>query len=189
LSGASNPDTTELLRAWAGGDYEALEHLTPRVYRELRRMAAHFLRNERSGQSMESTELVNEVYVKLVDINQVSWQDRAHFFAIAARLMRRILLDRARRRMASKRGGALKVSLDENLTIGSERASELVALDAALETLASVDSRKAQVVELRFFGGLTMDEIALVVQVSSDTVKRDWKTARAWLLSELSNHA
>jgi len=152
-------------------------------------MAAHFLRNEHSGESIESAELVHEVYLKLVDIHRVNWQDRTHFLAIAARLMRRILVDRARRRRAGKRGRALKVSLDESLTIGSERASELVALDAALETLASVDARKAQVVELRFFGGLSIDEIAFVVQVSSDTVKRDWKTARAWLLSTLSNRA
>ena len=179
-------DTTQLLHAWAGGDAAALDQLTPRVYRELRRMAAKFLQNERQGNSMQSVELVNEVYLRLVDIERVNWQDRAHFFAMAATLMRRILLDRARKRLTDKRGGkAPAVNLDDAPEVATGRARELVALDDALNNLAKVDPRKAQIVELRFFGGLSVEETAEVVKVSRETVLRDWKMARAWLLSEL----
>jgi len=180
------PDTTQLLRAWTGGDAEALRQLTPRVYRELRQMARHFLRKERPGHTLQSAELVNEVYLRLVDIEQVEWQHRAHFFAVSATLMRRILLDRARRRASAKRGGNPQfVDLDGVLDVSSGRARELIALDDALNTLASVDPRRAHVVELRFFGGLSVEETAEVVKVSPDTVMRDWKLARAWLLTEL----
>jgi len=180
-------ETTELLRAWAAGDNGALEELTPRVYRELRKMAGHFLQSERPGHTLQSVELVHEVYLRLIDLNQVDWQHRAHFMAVSATLMRRILLDRARRRSAAKRGARPRmVDLDEALEVSDGRASELIALDDALKTLAEVDPRKAQIVELRFFGGLSVEETAEVVKVSSDTVMRDWKLARAWLLTELS---
>jgi RNA polymerase sigma factor (TIGR02999 family) len=183
-------DTTQLLRAWAGGDPEALKQLTPRVYRELRRMAGHFLQNERPGYTLQSVELVHEVYLRLVDVNRVDWQHRAHFFAVSATLMRRILLDRARKRSAAKRGSKPEhMDLDAALDVSSGRARELIALDDALSILAQVDPRKAQIVELRFFGGLSVEETAEVVGVSSDTVMRDWKLARAWLMTELSGRA
>ena len=164
-------ETTHLLRAWAGGDERALTELVPRVHRELHRLAGRILRNERSGSTLQATDLVQEVYLRLVDINQLDWQHRAHFFAVAATLMRRILLDRARRRVAAKRGGkAGTLNLDETLDIAQAQARELVALDDALDTLAEVDPRKARIVELRFFGGLSVEETAEVVKVSSDTV-------------------
>jgi RNA polymerase sigma factor (TIGR02999 family) len=179
-------DTTELLRAWADGDSRALEQLTPRVYRELRRVAAHLLQNERPGYSLQSADLVHEVYLRLVKAQDVDWQHRAHFFAVAATLMRRILLDRARRQAAAKRGGkARALDLDKTVDVAQTPARELVALDDALDALAEVDPRKARIVELRFFGGLSVKETAEVVKVSSDTVMRDWKVARAWLLTEL----
>jgi len=178
---------TQLLHAWAGGDNQALERLTPRVYRELRRIAAQLLRNERPGYTLQSAELVHEVYLRLVDVDRVNWQDRAHFFAISATLMRRILLDRARKRWSAKRGaGQQPVDLDAALGVSSGRARELIALDDALNTLAQMAPRKAQIVELRFFGGLSVEETAEVVKVSCDTVMRDWKIARAWLSRELS---
>ncbi len=181
-------ETTQLLRAWAAGDAEALKLLTPRVYRELRRMAGHFLKNERPGRTLNSVDLVHETYLRLVDVRQVDWQHRAHFFAVSATMMRRILLDRARKRLAVKRGGKQKVlDLDAALEVTSVRARELVALDDALNTLATVDPRKAQIVELRFFGGLSVEETAEIVKVSVDTVMRDWKLARAWLLTQLAN--
>ncbi len=186
MADSSSTDTTQLLRAWAGGDSGALQQLTPRVYRELRRMAAHFLQKERPGHTLQSAELVHEVYLRLVDVNQVNWQDLAHFFAVAASLMRRILVDRARRRSAGKRGAkAQLVDLDEVLDVYAVRARELIALDDALNTLTEVDPRRAWIVELRFFGGLSVEETAEVVKSSSDTVTRDWKLARAWLLTEL----
>jgi RNA polymerase sigma-70 factor, ECF subfamily len=181
-------DTTQLLRAWAGGDSEALQQLTPRVYRELRRVAARLLRNERPGNSLQSTDLVHEVYVRLVNARELDWQHRAHFFAVSATLMRRILLDRARRRIAGKRGGkAQAVDFTKTVDVAQVKARELVALDDALNALAEVDPRKSRIVELRFFGGLSVKETAEVVKVSSDTVMRDWKMARAWLLTELSS--
>jgi RNA polymerase sigma factor (TIGR02999 family) len=185
-----NTETTRLLRAWAGGDSEALKQLTPRVYQELLRMAGHFLKNERPGHTLQSVDLVHEVYLRLVDVNEVDWQHRAHFFAVSATLMRRILLDRARKRSAAKRGGKQQpLDLDAALDVSSSRARELIALDDALNTLAAVDPRKAQIVELRFFGGLSVEETAEVVKVSVDTVMRDWKLARAWLLTELSSRS
>ena len=181
-------ETTELLRAWAGGDRKALDQLTPRVYDELRRIAGHFLQNERSGRTLQTTALVHEAYLKLIDVKNVDWQHRAHFFAVSAQIMRHILLDRARRRIAAKRGGALpRVNLDELPEVGLERGRELIALDDALTTLAEIDPRKARVIELRFFGGLSVDETAEVLKVSPDTVLRDWRLGRAWLLAELSD--
>lgn len=179
--------TTELLRAWAKGDAGALEQLTPRVYHALRRIAAQFMQNERPGRTLQTTALVHEAYLKLIDVTNVDWQHRAHFFAVSARIMRHILLDRARRRVAAKRGGPLpRVNLDELPDVGSGRARELIALDDALNALANVDPRKARVIELRFFGGLSVKETAEVLKVSPDTVMRDWRLARAWLLAELS---
>jgi RNA polymerase sigma factor (TIGR02999 family) len=184
----THADTTKLLRAWADGDSHALQQLTPRVYRELRRVAAHLLQNERPGHTLQSADLVHEAYLRLVNAHEVEWQHRAHFFAVAATLMRRILLDRARRRAALKRGGkAQPLDLTQTLDISSVQSRELVALDDALDALAAVDPRKARIVELRFFGGLSVKETAEVVKVSSDTVMRDWKIARAWLLTELNS--
>jgi len=183
----SSANTTQLLRAWAGGDSQALQQLTPHVYRELRRIAAHFLQKERPGHTLQSAELVHEVYLRLVDANQVNWQDRAHFFAVAASLMRRILVDRARRRSAGKRGAkAQLVDLDAALDVYAVRARELIALDDALNTLAEVDPRRARIVELRFFGGLSVEETAEVVKISPQSVMRDWKLARVWLMREMS---
>lgn len=188
MSNTEANDTVVLLRAWAGGDREALDALTPRVYRELRRLAAKLLQNERPGYTLQSVELVNEVYLRLLDVRNTNWQDRAHFFAVSATMMRRILLDRARKRLTEKRGAgkAGVVDLDAALDVASYKARELVALDDALETLASVDARKARMVELRYFGGLSVEETAEVLQVSRETVLRDWRLARAWLLAELS---
>ena len=180
-------ETTRLLRAWAGGDREALARLTPRVYRALRRIAEHHMQNERVGQTLQATALVHEAYLKLIDITNVDWQHRAHFFAVSAQIMRRILLGRARRRVSSKRGAnAERVNLDELPDLGKGRARELIALDDALNALAEIDPRKARVIELRFFGGLSMEEAAEVLAVSPDTVLRDWKFARSWLQAELS---
>jgi RNA polymerase sigma factor (TIGR02999 family) len=184
--GEQSSDTTRLLRDWAKGDQAALDHLTPRVYRELRRMAGNFMKNENPGRSMQATALVHEAYLKLVDVDNVDWQHRAHFFAVAAQIMRHILLDAARKRGAGKRGGdAERVNLDEIPDIASARGSQLIALDEALTRLAEVDERKAKVVELRFFGGLSVAETAAVLKVSQDTVLRDWKLSRAWLLVEM----
>lgn len=179
-------ETTQLLRAWAGGDRGALERLTPRVYDELRRIARHYMKDERPVRTIQATALVHEVYLKLIDVTNVDWQHRAHFFAIAAQIMRHILLDRARRRVAAKRGGAApRLNLDEVPDIGSGWAPELVALDDALNALTKIDPRKARVIELRFFAGLSVEETAEVLEVSCDTVKRDWRLARAWLMAEL----
>ena len=180
-------ETTQLLRDWAKGDQGAVDRLTPRIYRELRRIAGHCMQNERPGRTIQTTALVHEAYLKLIDVNQVDWQHRAHFFAVSAQIMRRILLDRARRRAAGKRGGAAqRVNLDELPDVGAGRAREMIALDDALNALAALDPRKARVIELRFFGGLSVEETAEVLRVSPDTVLRDWRLARAWLLKELS---
>lgn len=186
MADSPGSDTTQLLRAWADGDSRALDQLTPRVYQELRRVAARLLQNERPGHTLQSAELVHEAYLRLVNVRELNWQHRAHFFAVAATLMRRILLDRARRRVAAKRGGkAEPLDLDRTLDVAHAKARELVALDDALNALAEVDPRKVRIVELRFFAGLSVKETAEVVKVSSDTVMRDWKLARAWLLTEL----
>ncbi len=180
-------ETTQLLRAWADGDQAALEQLTPRVYRTLQRIAGYQLQNERAGQSMQATALVHEAYLELIDIKNVDWQHRAHFFAVSAQIMRHILLDRARRRLAAKRGGdAERVDLDDLPDLSGDRARELIALEDALNALAALDPRKARVVELRFFGGLSVEESAEVLSISPETVMRDWKFARSWLQAELS---
>jgi RNA polymerase sigma-70 factor, ECF subfamily len=183
----STHEITHLLRAWSSGDSQALDQLTPLVYDELRRYARQYMARERTGHTLQTTALINEVYVKLVDLTGVTWQDRAHFFAVCARLMRRILTDFARSRRYQKRGGnAERLSLDESILVSKERGADLVALDEALNALGNVDQRKSQVVELRFFGGLSVGETAEVLSVSEETVKRDWKMAKLWLLRELS---
>jgi len=180
-------EVTHLLLAWNGGDERALEKLVPYVYEELRRIAKRHMRRERPDHSLQTSALINEAYVRLVDLRNIQWQDRAHFFALCARLMRRILVDLARARHYAKRGGgAQPVSLDESMVVSPEHSTDLVAVDDALKTLTKVDARKAQVVELRFFGGLTVEESAEVLKVSPETVRRDWKLAKVWLLRELS---
>lgn len=180
-------DATELLQAWGRGDRRALDELMPLVQNELRKLARGHMGRERRGHSLQATALVNEVFLRLIDGKQVQWRNRAHFFAIAARLMRRVLVDSARSRKYQKRGGgAPVVSFDEALIVSPERSREIVALDDALTALADVDPRKSQVVELRYFGGLSVEDTAEALDVSADTVKRDWRLARAWLLRELS---
>jgi len=182
----SRENVTQLLRAWSDGHQEALEKLMPLVYDELRRLARHYMRRERPGHILQTSALVNEAYLRLVDASQVNWQNRAHFFAISAELMRRILVDFARAQQSQKRGGGTPaVSLDEELDV-SEQRLDLAALDDALKALAVLDPRKSRLVELRFFGGLSVEETAEVLQVSPETVKRDWKLAKVWLLRELS---
>src|SRR5882724_8171701 len=165
MPGAECSETTQLLRAWASGDRGALERLTPRVYDELRRIAGHFMQNERPDKTIQTTALVHEAYLKLIDVTNVDWQHRAHFYAVSAQIMRRILLDQARRRNAAKRGGETpRLNLDELPDMGHGRARELIALDDALNTLSDLDSRKARVIELRFFGGLSVEETAEVLK-------------------------
>ena len=183
----SRREVTELLMAWSDGDPAALEQLTPLVYQELRRLARHYMGQERQGHTLQATALVNEAYLRLIDVNRMHWQNRAHFFAVSAQMMRRILVEFARRRHRHKRGGeAPRVELDEALQMAEPRDADLVALDDALRTLSSMDARLSQVVELRFFGGLSVEETAEVLKVSPETVMRDWKTAKVWLLRELS---
>jgi RNA polymerase sigma factor (TIGR02999 family) len=184
--GLSTPGVTRLLRAWGQGDEGALEQLAPLVEKELHRLAHKYMRGERPGQTLQTTALVNEVYLRLIDIQDVSWQDRAHFFAVSARIMRRILTDFARSRQYLKRGGGrFQVSWDEALAVSQEPDADIVALDDALNQLALLDQRKAQVVELRFFGGLSIEEAAEVLKISQQTVMRDWKFAKSWLMREL----
>jgi len=179
-------EVTGLLIAWGAGDESALDKLVPLVHAELHRLAHREMGRERAGHTLQTTALVNEVYLRLIDVSRVRWQDRAHFFAMSARLMRRILVDHARSRLSQKRGGATRrVSLDEALTVSPERGADLVALDDALKALAAVDARKSQVVELRYFGGLSVEETAESLHVSPDTVLRDWSLAKVWLLREL----
>ena len=176
----------ELLRAWTDGDASALERLTPIVYEELHRLARSYMRGERPGHSLQTTALVNEAYMRLVGYERMRWQNRAHFFAVSAQVMRRILVDHARRHNLKRGGGVPHVSLEEAVLVGGNRAADLVALDHAMHTLAQLDPRKAQVVEMRFFGGLNVDETADVLKVSPATVMRDWSTAKAWLYRELA---
>jgi len=186
---ASPPDQeiTALLRAWAGGDGQALERLTPLLYQELRRAARRCLARARRGQTLETAALINELYLKLVGMNHIGWQNRAHFLAVCARQMRWIVTDLYRAKQVRKRGaGAALVPFDESAVLRPGAGRELLAIDAALERLAAVDERKSRVVELRFFGGLTADETAAALQVSSKTVRRDWEFARAWLQRELT---
>jgi RNA polymerase sigma factor (TIGR02999 family) len=181
---------TDWLVAWSQGDEAALNQLIPLVHDELRRLARRYMRRERgqrAARTLQTTALVNEAYLRLIDARRVQWQNRAHFFAIAARLMRRILVDYARAQNYAKRGGGLpQVSLNDAPELAAEREPDLVSLDDALETLSRVDERKGRVVELRFFGGLSVEETAEVLKVSPDTVMRDWRLAKAWLLRELS---
>jgi RNA polymerase sigma factor (TIGR02999 family) len=186
----SPQEVTELLQAWSGGEPGALDKLAPVVYRELHRLAQRYMAQERPGQTIQATALVNEAYLRLVDVKQVSWQNRAHFFAVSAQFMRRILVERARARRTLKRGSAgPAVALDEGLVIAPTAGPDLVALDDALKDLAAIDPRRSQVVELRFFGGLTVEETAEVLHVSPVTVMNDWKFAKAWLLRELGGGA
>ena len=183
---AAVKDVTQLLLAWNRGDQSALEKLIPLVHDELHRLARRYMRRERAGHTLQTTALVNEAYLRLIDADNVHWQNRAHFFAISAQLMRRILVDFARSRNYAKRGGAAhRVSLDEARDLAGERGSDLVALDDALSGLARVDERKSRVVELRFFGGMSVEETAEVLQVSPETIMRDWKFAKVWLLREM----
>ncbi len=187
MSSPTQPDVTGLLLAWREGDQTALDRLTPLVHAELRRLARHYLRLERPDHTLQPTALVNEAYLRLVDAHRVPWQDRHHFFGVAARLMRQILVDFARSHGYQKRGGhAQRVELEPSMALVEDRREDLVALDEALSALAAVDARKAQVVELRFFGGLSVEDTAAVLGVSTETVKRDWRLAKAWLRRTLS---
>jgi RNA polymerase sigma-70 factor (ECF subfamily) len=185
---SSKVEVTQLLRAWGDGDDHALDKLTPLVESELHRLAHRYMARENPGHTLQTTALVNEVYLKLVNVQDMTWQDRAHFFAISARMMRHILTDFARSRNFQKRGGAaVHVTLDEALMVSPAQGADIVALDDALRQLAAVDSRKSQVVELRFFGGLSLEETAEALKISRETVIRDWKFAKVWLLRELSS--
>ena len=186
MAATSPQEVTGLLLAWSEGEQAAFEKLVPLVYAELRRVAHRYMGRERPGHSLQTTALVNEAYLRLIDARRVRWQNRAHFFAVSAQLMRRILVDFARSRQYLKRGGAAqKVSFDESLVVSKEQGQDLVALDDALKALAVVDARKSQVVELRFFGGLSVAEAAEVLKVSPDTVLRDWRLAKVWLAREM----
>jgi RNA polymerase sigma factor (TIGR02999 family) len=177
---AESHEVSQLLAEWSKGNSSALEELTPLVYRELRQLAASYLRRERLGHTLQPTALVHEAYLRLVDQSQPNWQNRAHFYGVAARLMRQILVDHARRKQADKRAG-LKVSLEEAVSFGRERSRELIALDNGLNALEKIDSRKCKAVELRYFGGLSMEEVAQSLEVSTVTVRRDLRMAEAWL--------
>ena len=179
-------DISMLLRAWSDGDQNALDRLTPVVYDELRRLARRYMRRERPGHSLQTTALVNEAYTRLVDYKRMQWQDRAHFFAVSAQLMRRILVEHARRHNLKRGGGVQHISLDEAAFVGGGEDADLVVLDDAMNALARIDPRKVQVVEMRFFGGLSVEETAEVLKVSTVTVKRDWRAAKAWLYRELT---
>ena len=189
----TNAEITRLLKAWGRGDKAALDRLTPLVYEELRRLARNYMRKEQRGHSLQATALVNEAFIRLVDGRAIDWQDRAHFFAVSARLMRRVLVDAARARGSAKRGGdaervdhSTAVNLDQFPAARADISAQLCALDDALNTLAAMDPRRAQVVELRYFGGLSVEETGRVLNISAQSVMRDWKLARAWLARELS---
>jgi RNA polymerase sigma factor (TIGR02999 family) len=183
----STLDLTGLLQAWGQGDEEALRKLTPLVHREMRKAARHYMAGERPGHLLQTTALINEVYLRLVGVQKVSWQNRAHFLAVCSQLMRRVLTDDARSRNFKKRGGgAIRVSFDEALLPQTQPDIDFAALDEAMDRLATVDERKCRVVEMRFFGGLDVKETAEVLKISPDTVMRDWKMAKAWLFRELS---
>jgi RNA polymerase sigma factor (TIGR02999 family) len=186
MGAAPASELTRLLRAWSDGDREALDRLTPLVVDELRRIAHRYVDRERGEHTLQATALVNEAWLRLIDTDQVRWEDRAHFFGICARIMRRILIDAARARMTEKRGGgALRVTLDAELPVAT-REAEILDVDEALQALTAIDERKASVVELRFFGGLSAEQTAHVLGISEQSVHRDWRIARSWLLRELS---
>ena len=183
----SSSNVTQMLHDWSHGDREVLDKLVPVVYEELRRQAARYLRRERPGHTLQTTALIHEAYIRLIDQKNVHWQNRAHFFAISAQLMRRILVDHARSRQAAKRGGSdIKLPLEEAMIASEGREVDLVALDEALERLAAIDPQQSRVVELKFFSGLSVEETAEVLGVSTRTVKRDWNVAKAWLRREIS---
>jgi RNA polymerase sigma-70 factor, ECF subfamily len=182
-------DISMLLRAWSAGDQDALDRIAPVVYRELHRLAHHYMAGERADHGLQTTALVNEAYMRLVDYNRMQWQNRAHFFAVSAQLMRRILVENARRYNQRRGGRAQHVALDEAAIVGGMRPATLVALDDALNELERMDPRKAQVVEMRFFGGLSLEETAEVLKISAVTVRRDLRTAKAWLYRELKGGA
>ncbi len=187
MAAPSTHEVTQLLRAWGDGNQQALDKLIPLVYKQLHQAAHRYMAREQPGHTLQTTALVNEVYLRLVDIREIRWQDRAHFFAICARLMRRTLTDLARSRRTRKRGGDVtQISLDEGRIGSREPRADLLALDDALDNLAKLDPRKSQLVELRFFGGLSVKETAEVLKVSERTVANDWKLARAWLMREMS---
>jgi len=180
-------EVTQLLQGWRGGDRNALDALVPLVYKELRRLAHFQLRDERQDHTLQSAALVNEAYVRLVGLKTPQWESRTHFFAIAAQLMRQILVDYARRHGSAKRGGSVcKLSLDDAMVVSRRKALDVVALDDALQELARIDARQSRVVELRFFGGLTLEEISAALEIGPATVQRDWTSARAWLYREIS---
>ena len=188
MTRSSIQDVSKLLRAWRGGDETALDELMPRVHQELHRLAHLYMRRERVGHTLQTTALVNEAYVRLIDAKKVDWRDRAHFFAISSNLMRRILVDFARKRGYQKRGGKVrKVVLDQELLVSPEQDGDIQKLDETLTALSDFDPRKAKVVEMRFFGGLSVEETAEVLKVSTDTVKRDWRLAKVWLLNEMQS--
>jgi RNA polymerase sigma factor (TIGR02999 family) len=187
MAAAVSENVTELLMEWRGGDQSALDRLLPLVYADLRKMARRCLQGERRDHTMQTTGLVHEAYLRLVQSNRVQWRDRAHFFALTAQLMRRVLVDEARKRAVNKRGGGMtRVALDDVLVAVAEPSVDVLALDEALNSLATVSPRKAQVVEMRFFGGLTIEETAAVLDVSTDIVKREWRTAKLWLARALT---
>jgi RNA polymerase sigma factor (TIGR02999 family) len=187
MGAPSQKQITQMLVDWGNGDQAALEKLAPLVYNELHRLARRYMGRERPGHTLQTSALVNEAYIRLIDWKNIQWQNRAHFFAVSAQLMRRILVDFARSRNYVKRGGAARtVSLEEASVVSREKSTDLVALDDALDSLARLNERQSRVVELRFFGGLELEEIAEVMQVSVGTVRRDWSLARAWLHRELS---
>lgn len=187
MTEADRSNVTRLLKSWSSGNKDAFDELITIVYDELHRLAHMYIVNERDGTLLDTTVLINEAYMRLVDLKELEWQDRTHFFAVSARQMRRILVDYARRRSAKKRGGSvLKVTLDEALVGNSRQDVDLLLLDEALGTLASFDERKARVVEMRFFGGMSVEETASALHVSKDTVLRDWRLAKSWLLREMS---
>jgi RNA polymerase sigma-70 factor, ECF subfamily len=188
--GSRTADVTALLRAWSAGDHSALDQLMPVLHGELKRIARRFMRGEREGHTLQPTALVNEAFLRLVDGHGIQWQDRAHFFALSAQMMRRVLVNYALARGAGKRGGAAqRVSLDEAMVVSPERDSQLVELDRALQALARFDARKAQVVELRFFAGMSVEETASVLNVSPQTVLRDWNLSKTWLAREMGRPA
>jgi RNA polymerase sigma factor (TIGR02999 family) len=184
---APSSELTQFLVDWSNGSEEALARLMPLVYDELRYLASRYLRHERAGHTLQTTALVHEAYIRLIDQHQVSWQNRAHFYGIAAQMMRRILVDHARGQQADKRGGGdPKLELDEAIAFAQEREVDLIALDEALTTLSTLDPRQSRIVELRFFGGLTVEEVAEVLAISRATIKREWSMAKAWLLLQIT---
>jgi RNA polymerase sigma factor (TIGR02999 family) len=187
MAGSGSPEVTQLLLAWSEGDQTAFDRLVPLVYAELHRLAKRYMRDERPEHTLQATALIHEAYVRLIDAKRVRWEGRGHFFGVAARLMRQILVDFARERGYQKRGGAVRsVSLDEALVVSGKQDESLVALDEALNALAEIDGRKSQVVELRFFGGLSIEETAEALKVSPETVRRDWRLAKSWLFQRLN---